>query len=315
MIWAKRLSTDLSQIVKESLKARSAVFDKLVEDAEGLLCKETGEIGNFNVMGRLVMLNPTGSALIIGDLHGDLESLIDILNESMFLKQLDRTEDAALIFLGDYGDRGAYSAEVYYTVLKLKLLFPKQVVLMRGNHEGPDDLMADPHDLPLQFQMRFGGKWAETYARIRKLFRCLYNAVLVEERYIMVHGGLSQKIEKTEDLAYAHLTHPKQDLLEDMLWSDPNDIVKETCASPRGAGKLFAENVTSKVLERMGVKILIRGHEPCQDGFKIDHHGKVLTLFSRKGPPYFNAYGAYLDVDLCQKPENAKQLVRYIHKF
>lgn len=309
------MATDFSQIIKQSLKARSEVFGKLVEDATCLLCKENGRVGNLNILGRLVKLNSAGSVLIVGDLHGDLESLIDIFNESKFLKRLDQTDDAVLIFLGDYGDRGSYSAEVYYTVLKLKLLYPKQVVLMRGNHEGPDDLMVDPHDIPSQFQIRFGEKWAETYAGIRKLFACLYNAVVVEERYLMIHGGLPPKIEKIEDLAYAHLTHPQQNFLEDMLWSDPNEMVKETCASPRGAGKLFGENVTRRVLERLDVKILIRGHEPCQEGFKIDHNGKVLTLFSRKGPPYFNAYGAYLDMDLSKKLENAEQLIQYIHKF
>ncbi len=309
------MATNFSQIVKQSLKARSEAFGKMVEDATHLLCGEDGRVGDFDILGRLVKLNSAGIALIIGDLHGDLESLIDIFKESEFLKRLDQTDDAVLIFLGDYGDRGSYSAEVYYTVLKLKLLYPKQVVLMRGNHEGPDDLMVDPHDIPSQFQIRFGEKWAETYAGIRKLFACLYNAVVVEERYLMIHGGLPPKIEKIEDLAYAHLTYHKHNFLEDMLWSDPNEMVKETCASPRGAGKLFGENVTRRVLERLGVKILIRGHEPCQEGFKIDHNGKVLTLFSRKGPPYFNAYGAYLDIDLSKKLENAEQLVQYIHKF
>jgi protein phosphatase len=65
----------------------------------------------------------------------------------------------------------------------------------------------------------------------------------------------------------------------------------------------------------LNVNVLIRGHEPCQDGFKIDHSGKVLTLFSRKGPPYFNAYGAYLDLELSKQLENAEQLIPYIHKF
>jgi protein phosphatase len=100
-----------------------------------------------------------------------------------------------------------------------------------------------------------------------------------------------------------------------MLWSDPNETPEETCASPRGAGKLFGESITNTTLEKFNVKVLIRGHEPCQNGYKIDHNGKILTIFSRKGSPYFNAYGAYLDVKLSERPENAKQLIPYIHKF
>jgi len=163
--------------------------------------------------------------------------------------------------------------------------------------------------------MKFGEKWEEAYSKIRELFACLYNAVLVKERYLMVHGGLPPQARTIEDLAYAHTLHPKQSFLEDILWSDPNEIVEETCESPRGAGRLFGESITSHVLERFGAKILIRGHESCEDGFRISHSGKVLTLFSRKGSPYFNTYGAYLELKLAEKPENAEQLIPYIRKF
>jgi len=309
------LRVSLSQIIQEALEIKCEVFSELVEDATHLLCEESGKVGNLEILGRLVKINPTGEALVIGDLHGDLESLVDILKGSKFLQKLNQSHDSVLVFLGDYGDRGLFSAEIYYTVLNLKLLFPEQVVLMRGNHEGPDDLLAHPHDLPEQFQNRFGETWNEAYSQTRRLFGCMYSATLVEERYLLIHGGLPQRTNTIEDLAYAHAEHPKQPLLEEMLWSDPNGTPEETCASPRGAGKLFGESITNTTLEKFNVKVLIRGHEPCQNGYKIDHNGKVLTIFSRKGSPYFNAYGAYLDVKLSERPENAKQLIPYIHKF
>jgi diadenosine tetraphosphatase ApaH/serine/threonine PP2A family protein phosphatase len=311
----QRLQTSLSQIVKEALELEPEGFIRLTEKVAQLLSRENGEVGNFNIVGRLVQLKPLGEALIVGDLHGDLESLIEILKESNFLQKMDQTRNAILIFLGDYGDRGEYSAEVYYSVLKLKLLFPEQVILMRGNHEGPHDLLASPHDLPIDFQRKFGEKWTEAYAKIGELFAYLYNAVLVEERYLLIHGGLPPQANTMEDLAFAHIHHPKERFLEDMLWSDPDNVIKGVRESPRGAGRLFGENVTNEVLKRFNTKILIRGHEPCEEGFKIDHSGKVLTLFSRKGPPYFNSYGAYLDLELSEKVENAEQLIQYIHKF
>jgi diadenosine tetraphosphatase ApaH/serine/threonine PP2A family protein phosphatase len=309
------LTENLSLIVKESLAVQSDGFVKIVERAIDLLRGENGRLGNLNVSERLVKLEPLGEALVIGDLHGDLDSLVSILKSSGFTQKMTKRKDAILIFLGDYGDRGAYSAEVYYTVLKLKLAFPEQIVLLRGNHEGPDDLMASPHDLPMQFQIRFKEKWRTAYAKTRELFAYLYNAVLVEERYLMVHGGLSPNINSIQDLAHAKMTHPEQEFLEDLLWSDPNDMVKEVLYSPRGAGKLFGKSVTEKVLRKLNVKILIRGHEPCEEGFKLNHDGKVLTLFSRKGSPYFNTYGAYLQLPLSEKFESAAQLVPWIHKF
>jgi protein phosphatase len=309
------LTTEYTQIVKDSLEVNAEAFDRLVAHATELICAEKGRTRNFNIIGRLVKLNPRGRSLIIGDLHGDLESLIKISKKSDFMKRLENHKNSTMIFLGDYGDRGTYSVEVYYVLLQLKLLFPNQIILMRGNHEGPDNLIPDPHDLPEQFQRRFGDEWSAAYGKIRKLFTCMYNAVLVEERYLMIHGGPSLDAHNIEDFAYAHNAQPKQDLFADMLWSDPSDNIRETSASPRGAGKLFSANVTGRVLERFRVRILIRGHEPCPEGFRIDHHGRVLTLFSRKGPPYFNTYGAYLDIDLEEKPENAEQLIPCIHKF
>ena len=306
---------DLKQIVKEAFEATCENFCNVVQEARELICKENGRVGNFEVFGRLVKLSPVGEALVVGDLHGDLESLIEILNRSNFLQKLTQDSSSIMIFLGDYGDRGLLSAEVYYTLLKLKLHFPRQIILMRGNHEGPEDLMASPHDLPWQFQAKFGSEWEKAYREIFKLFNSLYNAVIVEEHYLMVHGGVPQQAKSLEDLAYAHERHPKESLLEDLLWSDPNDDISETCASPRGAGKLFGQRVTEAALQKFGVKVLIRGHEPCMEGYKINHNGKVLTLFSRKGPPYFNVNGAYLLLQLSQKMQSAMELVGHIHKF
>ena len=306
---------NLSSVVQESKVVQSASFIELLAETIELLHGESGRIGNQTVAEGLVKLEPLGEALVIGDVHGDLESLIAILKSSGFMQKLAASKDATLVFLGDYGDRGARSTEVYYTILKLKLAFPEQVILLRGNHEGPEDLMASPHDLPMQFQFRFKEDGRAVYSKVRKLFACLYNAVLVEERYLMVHGGLSPEIATAQDLANANKTHPEKDVLEDLLWSDPNDTVKSVLYSPRGAGKLFGKSVTEKVLQKLGVKILIRGHEPCEEGYKLNHDGKVLTLFSRKGAPYFNAYGAYLQLPLLEKLESAEQLVPWIHKF
>jgi protein phosphatase len=309
------LQIQLQQIVKEALEAKHREFIEVVEKAIRVLSSENGKVGNFDVMGRLVKLEPVGEALVVSDLHGDLESLFGILKESNFLQKMSQNKQAFLILLGDYGDRGAYSAEVYYTVLKLKLLFPQQVILMRGNHEGPEDLMASPHDLPYQFQLRFGEKGNDAYVEVRELFNHLYNAVVVGKQCLIIHGGLPSEAKSFEDLAYAHVKYPEQIFLEEMLWSDPNETISGLCASPRGAGRLFGESVTTEVLKRFDVKILIRGHEPCEEGYKINHKGKVLTLFSRKGPPYFNLYGAYLNFELSREYENAEQLIPFIRKF
>lgn len=303
------------KLAKAALEIEANEFTRLAEEVTSLMSKETGKIGTMDIKGKLATIEPHGEAAIIGDIHGDLESLVHILNDSGFLEKANQKEDVMLIFLGDYGDRGQYSAEVYYVILKLKQQFPQKVVLMRGNHEGPEDLSVYPHDLPVQFQQRFGKQGKTVYSCIRKLFDQLYNAVLVENRFILIHGGFPTHARSIDDLAYAHKMYPKEAFLEEMLWNDPEENISGTVPSPRGAGKLFGKSVTSAFLEMFKVNVLIRGHEPCSDGFKLNHEGRVLTLFSRKGEPYFNEHGAYLRLNLSLKTKNAEELLPWVRQF
>lgn len=307
--------TNLAEMTRKALKTNSAEYISLIEESTKLLASEKERTGNLGIEGRLVRVKASGEAIVIGDLHGDLESLVCMLKASAFIEKATQNKEILLVFLGDYGDRGANSPEVYYLVLKLKQLFPQKIVLMRGNHEGPDDLLAYPHDLPENLQTRFGEEGLVVYSKIRELFPYLYNAVVVDEIYVMVHGGVPSSASSLEDLIFAHSKHPKERYLEEILWSDPDETIKGTCPSPRGAGRFFGEDVTQKFLSTLDVKMLIRGHEPAQNGFKISHNGKILTLFSRKGPPYFNSSAAYLQLGLSLKLQNAYELVPYIHKF
>jgi hypothetical protein len=290
-------------------------FLRLVRKVSRQLLTENGMVGNLKITGRLIEVPPVGEAIIVGDLHGDLKSLVHILDDSKFLSKARTGGNLLLVFLGDYGDRGTHSPEVYYVVLKLKEMFPERVILMRGNHEGPPDLLAYPHDLPIQMKNKFREKGQEAYLKLRELYNHLYTGVIIKERYVLLHGGAPSQATTVNDIAYAHKTHPRERHLEEILWNDPWKGIKGTIASPRGAGKLFGEYVTNKLLTMLNVKALIRGHQSCPDGYKSIHDGRVLTLFSRKGTPYNNSFGAYLHIDISQKMEKPKQLLQGIHKF
>ena len=69
---------------------------------------------------------------IVGDIHGCYYTLLDVLSE--IRKTYEKGDN--LVFLGDYFDRGKYSAPVYATLRNLENQFKESnVVLLRGNHE------------------------------------------------------------------------------------------------------------------------------------------------------------------------------------
>ncbi|MCW5769714.1 MAG: metallophosphoesterase [Phycisphaeraceae bacterium] len=79
------------------------------------------------------------TVLVMGDLHGDVRSLMHVLDELNARGILDgftlRDPTCWFLFLGDFTDRGMYGVEVLYTLFRLKMTNPERVQLGRGNHE------------------------------------------------------------------------------------------------------------------------------------------------------------------------------------
>lgn len=85
------------------------------------------------------LLPPGSRVLLQGDLHGDVHSLLAVIGrlQEKGLMQGFRITDPRfyLAFLGDYTDRGVHGVEVIYTLLRLQVVNPERVLLIRGNHE------------------------------------------------------------------------------------------------------------------------------------------------------------------------------------
>ncbi|MEE8133177.1 MAG: metallophosphoesterase family protein [Nitrososphaerales archaeon] len=297
----------LEEIIEKSMSVTYTEFSMLIknmsliqqqERSEGVTCDST-------VKGGLVRVKQGRKLILVGDLHGDLQSLALILEKSGFLEDLSNI----MIFLGDYGDRGRESVEVYYVVLYLKARYPNRVILMRGNHEGPESMPFYPHDLPDAFLIKFGKAGELIYTKLRSLFDLMYHGVVLENSYLILHGGVPTNFHTIDDIATANKTNAETRYLEEILWNDPREI-EGSQPSARGYGKYFGKDLTERALKIVNVKALIRAHEVC-DGFKVNHKGLVLTLFSCKAP-YGNKSAAYLAINQNNYNLNAEELSRIV---
>lgn len=305
----------LADLLAESRGVNADRFLALVTTVDEVLVRECreGRCGDAVVEGGLIRVDPAGRLVVVGDIHGDMESLSYILADARLPASF--ADNKRILFLGDYVDRGEKSIEVLYVVLRLKEVFPASVFLLRGNHEGPSDLGVSPHDLPHDLSTLFGAQGDLIYYALRNLFDHLYVSAILEQRYLFVHGGVPSMITSAKQIVDAQLNHPRRTDLEEMLWSDPIEVPEGTAPSSRGAGRIFGKNVTRRVLALLRVRSLIRGHTPVDDGAAASHDGLILTLFSRKGPPYFNSTAAYLELDCTADALDADSLAINARRF
>lgn len=279
--------------------------------------RKKGSIAEGKVTGGLMEISDISNLVVISDLHGDSQSLFKILYEINYEQFLANPRNK-LVFLGDYVDRGNDSIGILYSVCYLKHAYPDSVVLMRGNHESPFEFPFSSHDLPYKIEERFGTSGRGIYAKLLSMFRLLTLATIVRQKLLLVHGGLPTEDAAIdnyrESIATAQENHIKSRVLEELLWNDPRKIDDAPGWEPsrRGLGRHFGSGVSRRWLQASGTKVVVRGHEPCQ-GFRIDHDGLVLTLFSCKGAyPSFRAAYLTLNTDQLGCINDANALSKYV---
>ncbi len=245
---------------------------------------------------RLVYLKEISKAIFIGDIHGDFDTLIELLRILDIDNELKK--GVFLVFLGDYIDRGPYQLEVIAFLAILKSIWRDRIIMLRGNHEPPEWLPPYPHDFPEILIERFGyRKGFEIYETMKSIFDLLPLILYVPRKILALHGGPPiSRILRYSDINEILRVEGDKEAIEEILWSDPIDEDIEYTYSYRGAGKLWGKKITMLTLQKLGIELIIRGHEPSNKGYKFNHGNRVLTLFSMKGF-YGNIAAACLRID------------------
>ncbi|EEF48677.1 bsu-protein phosphatase, putative [Ricinus communis] len=245
----------------------------LCDSAERIFCSEPS------------VLQLKAPIKIFGDLHGQFGDLMRLFDEYGAPSTAGDIAYIDYLFLGDYVDRGQHSLETITLLLALKVEYPHNVHLIRGNHEAAD--INALFGFRIECIERMGerdGIWV--WHRINRLFNWLPLAALIEKKIICMHGGIGRSInhvEQIENLQRPISMEAGSIVLMDLLWSDPteNDSVEGLRPNARGPGLVtFGPDRVMEFCNNNDLQLIVRAHECVMDGFERFAQGHLITLFS-----------------------------------
>ena len=204
-----------------------------------------------------ILLELEGGIVIVGDLHGNVDDLIRIF------ERLRYPPATRYLFLGDYVDRGIYGLEVMLLLFALKVKFPDNVFLLRGNHECAS--LTGVYGFEEEILEKFN---REVYNEFIETFYQLPMCAVVGERIFCVHGGISPDLVTLDDIKKLEKPReiPMSGLVTDLVWSDPDIESEDFTASRRGCGYLYGPEALDDFLANNELDLLVRSHELCDEG-------------------------------------------------
>ena len=217
-----------------------------------------------------LLLDLEGNIVVVGDLHGHILDLYNII------KSFGLPPSRKYLFLGDIVDRGSFSVECITLVLVLKVLYPNNVYVIRGNHEFENDTA--PNLMHQCFDLY---RNSDVYHAFLTTFAYMPIAAKIGPCFC-VHGGLDPHIGRLEQInQFKRPLYKSPEELDGLFWSDPNPSLKVnfTHSHLRNRGYEFNENALTHFLEANQLSLLVRGHQ-FVNGYDIQMNGKVITIFS-----------------------------------
>jgi serine/threonine-protein phosphatase 5 len=245
----------------EFLKCQKKLHKKslwiLIKRAKEVLDKEE------NIVAVQVNQIDVKQLTVCGDIHGQFYDFLNILNLNGF-----PTSEKPYLFNGDFVDRGSFSVECMIALLAFKVSNSKCIYLNRGNHENPD------LNKMYGFEGEVLAKYCSlTFSLFKNLFYSLPLAHLVNQKVLILHGGLFEKEGvKLDDIQkiQRRIAIPSTGLMCDMLWADPSPVNGRQ-KSKRGVSIEFGPDVSHKFL-----------------------HDNQLGLFNRFAYSFTSSQGSWL---------------------
>jgi len=261
-----------------------------------LLCDQVLDILKSQEM----VLKVRAPIKVYGDIHGQYMDLMRLFARYKAPTEAEGgdIETMDYLFLGDFVDRGSFSLEAVCLLFALKVRYPSQIHLIRGNHEDPT--INSIYGFRDECRRRLKEETEEPdscWNKFNRAFEWLPVGAVIEDRILCLHGGIGGSVNTVAEINQMqrplHVAQipqtPFEQRVTDLLWSDPadsdmmNGVTMNETRDPDGTGRIVKygpDRVEDFLKKNAPLSMIIRAHECVMDGFERFAQGKLITVFS-----------------------------------